>query len=386
MPETFRTASPGALSRLAHDCRHFLGDRPCRPHKETGVTCTCAHYAPIRERVLVIKLDAMGDVLRTTAILPALAAAHPDAAIEWLTRPESVPLLEKNPYVHTLFGYGPDALVRLSSVSYARVINLDAGALSAGLAAMARGTRRDGYVLSERGHVLATNPAAQEWLEMGTDDTLKRANHTRSYQEIMLGILGLAGARHEYVLALTDAERAWADRHAAALGIDRSRPLVGLNIGAGGRWELKRWRIEGFAELCRTLHAQGVQIAMLGGRAEAGLTSQLRESAGVPLIDTGTDHDLRRFSALVGLCDVVVTGDTLAMHIALALGRRTIVLFGPTSHPEIELYGLGEKIYPEMDCLGCYKTSCDFVPNCMDLISSEMVTAAVARQLAIARG
>jgi ADP-heptose:LPS heptosyltransferase len=83
--------------------------------------------------------------------------------------------------------------------------------------------------------------------------------------------------------------------------------------------------------------------------------------------------------------DVVVTGDTLAMHMSLALGRRTVVLFGPTSAAEIELYGLGEKVVPKMECLTCYKTSCDFVPNCMDLISTDMVERAVVRQLTIAR-
>jgi heptosyltransferase-2 len=77
----------------------------------------------------------------------------------------------------------------------------------------------------------------------------------------------------------------------------------------------------------------------------------------------------------------VVTGDTLALHLALACNRRVIALFGPTSAPEVELYGLGEKITPHMDCLGCYKNSCDFVPNCMDLISVSMVAEAVARQL-----
>jgi heptosyltransferase-2 len=72
------------------------------------------------------------------------------------------------------------------------------------------------------------------------------------------------------------------------------------------------------------------------------------------------------------------------MHLSLALQRRTVVLFGPTSAPEIELYGLGEKVVPSMGCLSCYKTSCDFVPNCMDLISTDMVESAVLRQLACA--
>jgi ADP-heptose:LPS heptosyltransferase len=61
------------------------------------------------------------------------------------------------------------------------------------------------------------------------------------------------------------------------------------------------------------------------------------------------------------------------------------VLFGPTSAPEIEIYDVGEKVTPTMDCLSCYKTSCDFVPNCMDLISTDMVEQAVLRQLAAAR-
>ena len=87
----------------------------------------------------------------------------------------------------------------------------------------------------------------------------------------------------------------------------------------------------------------------------------------------------------MGQAHVVVTGDTLAMHLALAQGKRTVVLFGPTSAAEIELYGLGEKVVPEMECLSCYKTSCDFVPNCMDLISTDMVERAVVRQLAIGR-
>jgi heptosyltransferase-2 len=218
---------------------------------------------------------------------------------------------------------------------------------------------------------------------MGTNDVLKRANTTRTYQEIMLGILGLAGEPHQYVLELRPAERAWAERHFAGLGIDPDRPTVGLNIGAGGRWELKKWRLDGLAELCDRLHARGVQLVLLGGKAEAGRNAELIARTVAPVIDAGTDHDLRRFSALVGRCDVLLTGDTLAMHVALALGRRTVVLFGPTSHAEIDLYGLGDKVYPDMACLGCYKMTCDFVPNCMDLISTDQVEAAVVRQLEV---
>lgn len=367
---------------LAADCRYFLGDRPCRPHKEFGALCKCDRYAPIRERVLMIKLDAMGDVLRTTALLPALARAHPDAAIDWITKSESLQLLENNPYLADVIGYGPDALVRLGAVTYDRVINLDAGKVSAGLAAIAKGRRKDGFVLHEHGYVTATNPAAQAWLEMGTNDALKRANTTRTYQEIMLGILGLSVEGQRYVLELRAPEVETARRHIQSLGLDASRPIVGLNMGAGGRWELKRWRAEGYVELCDRLHRRGVQIALLGGQAEIEMNREVIKRSSAKIVDLGSNHDLRRFSALVGQCTAVVTGDTLAMHIALALDRRTVVLFGPTSHAEIDVYDSGEKIYPKMDCLGCYKNTCDFVPNCMQLIDTDMVESAVVRQLA----
>jgi heptosyltransferase-2 len=103
----------------------------------------------------------------------------------------------------------------------------------------------------------------------------------------------------------------------------------------------------------------------------------------VPLIDSGCDNPVRHFAAIIAACGLIVAGDTLAMHLSLALARRTIVLFGPTSAAEIEMYGLGEKVLPQMGCLACYKNACDFVPNCMDLITTDMVEAAVGRQLSL---
>src|SRR6516164_11184299 len=119
---------------IAFDCRFFLGDRPCVWHKTTGVLCTCDHYQRIDQRILMIKLDAMGDVLRTTALLPALAEARPAAAITWITRRESRPLLERNPYITEILDYGEDAMAQLAVRIFDRVINLDAGKPSAALA------------------------------------------------------------------------------------------------------------------------------------------------------------------------------------------------------------------------------------------------------------
>jgi len=128
---------------------------------------------------------------------------------------------------------------------------------------------------------------------------------------------------------------------------------------------------------------EDVQFLLLGGPAEQDRNDRLKKASSVPLLDPGCDNTVPHFAALLSHCDIAVTGDTLAMHLALALKKRTVVLFGPTSAAEIELYGLGEKVVPDMTCLSCYKTACDFVPNCMDLITTEMVEGALLRQLAV---
>jgi heptosyltransferase-2 len=370
---------------IAWDCRFFLGDRPCVWHKQTGVLCTCEHYDRIRERLLIVKLDAMGDVLRSTALLPPLAEVHPGASITWITRKESVPLLKRNPYVSEVLELGPEAVVHLQTRTFDRVINLDASKISAALATAARSTRKDGFVLDERGYVQPTNDAARRWLEAGLFDDIKRQGGS-TYQDRMADILDLGGRKHRYVFELGADELGAARAHLAAIGIDFARPIVGLNTGAGDRWPLKQWREDGYLGLTARLGASdGVQFLLLGGPGERERNARLKQSSSVPLFDPGCENTVRHFAALLSYCDVTVTGDTLAMHLALALRTRAVVLFGPTSAAEIELYGLGEKVVPDMRCLSCYKTSCDFAPNCMELISTDMVEAALRRQLACSR-
>ena len=370
---------------IAWDCRFLLGDRPCVWHKRKGALCTCEHYERVEERLLIVKLDAMGDVLRSTALLPTLNEAHPRAAITWITRKESVPLLTRNPYVTEVLELGPEALVQLQTRTFDRVINLDASKTSAALATAARSVRKDGFVLDDGGRVRPTNDAARRWLEAGLFDDVKRQG-TATYQDRMAEILGLGGHAHRYVFELGDDERARAKAHLESLGLGEGPPIIALNTGAGGRWPLKQWREDGYVELIRRLSVnQDVRFLLLGGPSEEQRNERLKSASAVRLFDPGCQNPVRHFGALLDRCDVVVTGDTLAMHLALALKKRSVVLFGPTSAAEIELYGLGEKVVPDMACLSCYKTACDFSPNCMDLISVDMVEGAVLRQLEVAR-
>ncbi|PIO04453.1 hypothetical protein COT48_00265, partial [Candidatus Woesearchaeota archaeon CG08_land_8_20_14_0_20_47_9] len=115
-----------------------------------------------------------------------------------------------------------------------------------------------------------------------------------------------------------------------------------------------------------------------GGPEEAGRNRALLSRVKSKIIDSGCDNRLLDFAGIINLCSVLVTSDSLAMHIVLALKKPVVVFFGPTSSAEIELYSLGVKILPELECLCCYKKRCDKKPNCMDMISKDAIVNAVA--------
>lgn len=372
---------------IAYDCQHFLGDRPCVWHKKAGALCECEHYQPVRGNTLLIKLDAMGDVLRTTCLLPVIAETWTGTRVSWITRPESVPLLKHNPYVAEVIPYGTDALIHVASRTFDRVINLDAGQTSASLATMTQAREKLGYTLHQNGHVVATNAAAEAWLRMGIFDDLKSAN-AQTYQDIMCSILDLPSQGMQYVLELTEREQQAGREHLRTLGLDLHKTIIGIHTGGGGRWRLKQWHEERFVTLLHQLMevlGPDIQMVLFGGSLERERNHRIRETVRGSLYDAGCDNDVRHFAALLRCCAVVLSGDSLAMHVALAMGRRVVVLFGPTSHAEIAMFGLGEKVIPQLDCLVCYKQTCDFVPNCMDAISVEMVTQAIVRQLQTAQ-
>jgi ADP-heptose:LPS heptosyltransferase len=129
-----------------------------------------------------------------------------------------------------------------------------------------------------------------------------------------------------------------------------------------------------------------VRFLMLGGRDEAELIGRLSRTVGSAagrIHCPGVDNDLGTFTGLIERCAVTVSGDTLAMHIALALGRRSVAIFGPTCEQEIDMFGRGEKIVTPIDCAPCYLRACAKNPNCQDQISSQTVLEAVLRQIEV---
>jgi heptosyltransferase-2 len=366
------------MDELKTDCRHFNGDRPCAPHKQHGVICaTCTeHYDPVEHRILITKLAAMGDVLRTTSLLPAIHRRWPRASVTWVTAPASVPLVERHPLVDRTIAFSGSLPLELATERFDVVLNPDAALDSCALAHSARAATRVGFAFDRRGAPVPLTPGAEAWLEMGVRDDLKKANR-RTYQDMMADVLAVPYQREPPELPITAAENEVGRSLRAAHAPDDGKTVVGLNTGAGGRWRFKRWTEEGYTELIARLGAEGHRVFLLGGPEEVERNARLMAASGGVAVDTGCDNTVCEFAGIVGACDVIVTGDTLAMHIAIARGVPTVVLFGPTSLHEIDVFDRGERLAPELDCLVCYLPDCDVRPHCMESISVDRVHDAV---------
>ena len=368
--------------KLHTDCRYFAGSKPCTYHKKEGVLCeSCTYYTPASPRILMIKLDSMGDVPRTTSLLPSLKEAYPAAYITWVTRRESVELLDGNPAIDEILQFETNAAPHLLSRAFDLILSLDATRDSAALCSMARGTKKLGFGLDDTGTIYPLNQGAEEWYFLGLNDMLKRQNR-KTYQQFLLEICELPQNRtHPPQLFLDSEEIASGKALVKKVGLDPDKPIIGVNTGSGSRWKMKSLPFDSLKVLAEVLN-KNYQLILLGGAQELDKNASLSRLTGVP--NSGGKHGLREFACIINQCSLLITGDTLALHLALALQKKIVAFFGPTSPHEIELFSLGEKLFPTIDCLSCYRSSCEVNPTCAELIVVDEIVKQTKRLLTTA--
>lgn len=356
------------------DCRHFTGDRPCRFKRDCG---HCGSYSPMGRRILIIKFASAGDVLRTAALLPPLKRKYPASHITWLTRPPSQELLEENPYIDRLVVYGLESVLGLQAERFDLVLSLDKAPEAAAMAMSVSAKEKLGFGLDSRGKIYPLSREAEYAFRLGLDDELKFRQNRKTYQEVICGVCRLDYSHEGYALQVGAQEKERAARLLKELGIEEGATLIGINTGAGRVFANKQMRPQRLIELIRMLRAAtGAPILLLGGPLEKELNPSLARSAGAGVYDSGCGHSLKGFAAIVERCGLIITADTLALHIAVALKKPTVALFGPTCAQEIDLYGLGKKIVTTAGCAPCYKGICSLEVTCMDQVNLEDVVAA----------
>jgi ADP-heptose:LPS heptosyltransferase len=372
--------------RINYRCRYYRGAIPCVFNKTEGAECpSCAHASEYKQRILFIKLDAVGDVLRSASLLPAIVAMHDAPFISWVTRSESVELVRMMQFVDEVIPFTNDGMARIMAGGWDRVYSLSNDLTSASIASVAGSAETVIGFYMHDGSITPSNAAAEHWLEMAAFDRVKKANE-HSYQRLMLRIVGCP--EHAIAAPALNVDAALQEAAAARLSQlfprDRRR-RVAINVGAGGRWPKKMLDTAQIYQFAKLLHAAAdVDVVLTGGAGEvekaATILSMFEGSDRIGAALTQTS--LAEFVALLSQVDVLLCGDTLALHIASAIGLPTIAVFGPTSLAEIFDYdGLVKKIATDkLDCLVCYG-DCNKEHNCMSLLDIPDLVSQTLAQL-----
>ena len=307
-----------------------------------------------RKRVLIVKpgysetLDpddsgivSLGDILRTTVILHLFPEEH--YHVTWVVDKRGLALLKGNPRIHRILVINAFTPNLLLSEWFDIVINFEKEPGICAVADRIPARRHFGFRLDPLTHAAVSYDHSDEALSFSSDRGAKR-NKSKSWSCVLYEMLGETYAGQSYVLGYRPGAHEIHD--------------VGLNHMVGSKFPYKRWPEE---------YWQALHTKLSGDYAVCW--------------QKGVD-DIESYIEWIASCRVLVSNDSLGLHLALALGKPVVGLFGPTIASEVDGPGLVRLTPPlDWDCIPCVQASCARGSPCMPFITPEQVERSVRAAL-----
>jgi lipopolysaccharide heptosyltransferase I len=338
------------------------------------------------QKILVIRLRGIGDVVLTTPVLENLRRAFPRARIDYLTEPPSAPLLQIHPAITTVhvlehkrwrklpglaaLRANLDFIRTLREQNYDLVIDLFGNPRTALLTYLTRAALRVGFRFRVRrfayNRVVEPRGAHLHAAEFHLDAL-------RALQ------IPIATSQPRIAAAVSPvAEKFWQEHRITAH--DR---VIAFN--AFGGWHTKRWPLASFAELGDRLQRElGAKVILLWGPGELEEVRHMAAMMRTPAL-IAPPTSLNDLTALLDRVNLLVANDSGPMHLAAALQTPVLAIFGPT-RPDLQgPLGEGHVVVTKegLPCLGCNGLTCKIATHdCMQKLSVETVFHAVSKRIA----
>lgn len=362
------------------DCRNFSGYRPC---KIESVCDNCQSYSPIKASILIVHLGAIGAVVRSTSLLAKIREKYPQSFITWITDRPSEQLLKNHPLIDQVCSSENAEILSLQARIFDIALVIDKSAKAIGIAHRLECQQIIGFTQQpSTGAILPANAEAEELWSLGLDNHKKFFINKKSEVQLIAEALKLvksADYKPEefcYSMPLDVNENMLAASLRNQWQQDKRQPIIGLNTGCSNVIAAKKLTVEYNRNLIKKLISSGHRnIVLLGGPEDTQRNQQI--AYGLNVIESPTQLGLRNGMVSVAACDIVVTGDSLGMHMAIAQNKFVIAWFGPTCAQEIELYGKGIKILSSAACSPCWKRSCEMQTMCYDQVEINSFMTAV---------
>ena len=201
---------------------------------------------------------------------------------------------------------------------------------------------RYGFTLNTQTGEAEAYDKALEALSISSNHGLKKDNK-RFLQELLFEMVDSRWNGEDYILGYKPKTQETFD--------------IGFNIFVGEKWPTKAWNKEKWDVLEKMLKEKGLSVTRQDQQSEEIL------------------NNLHSYIDWINSAKIIVTADTLGLHLAFALKKKVLGLFGPISANEIHFYGQGKAILPEPapHCLPCFSRTCERGRNCMEDISPETI-------------
>ncbi len=362
-------------------CRFFNGYKPCGKVDSLTSECTsaCAHFNVPKSRVLLVHLGALGAVVRSTALLPAIRTKYPEAHITWVTDGPAEMLLKGHPLVDQVIVANADGVLALSVLSFDVALVIDKSMKAAGILRATHAREVFGFTAdAATGAIIPSNEAARKLWEIGLSDHLKFNVNRKPETQLVHEALELGPwKRDRYSLHLNETEQTEVMKRRFLWSLAGRRSIIGINTGCASTIAAKKLSVEGHVKLLLEIerihyaqHGENASIVLLGGGEDTIRNREIasRSSAlGLLVTESETENGLRDGMVSVASCDVVVSGDSLGLHMAIGFHKPVVAWFGPTCAHEIDLYG-GAAVVTAAPCSPCWKRSCDKISMCYDQV------------------
>lgn len=328
-----------------------------------------------------MKLSAIGDVLMATPVARALRKANPEAYIAWIVETKSADVVMGNPYLDEVIVWnrkGQGGVIgflkglfqlgkQLRALKFDACIDLQGLIRSAVVSLVSGAPRRIGFADGEEGSVFLYN----EKYDPRPDDPNAQQRNLD-----LLKVIGIESQDTAMDMPLSDDDRAFADRFFQENGLDGERVIA---FFPATTWDNKHWVEEGWSQVADILGEKyGAKTVIMGSRADVALAVRIIDrSAYKPIISAGKTT-LKQAGAIMDKCTAVIGVDTGLLHMAVALDRPAVGLFGASAWRcflKKENFVWVAKDFP---CSPCRRhPTCSNV-DCMRAITPEDVEVAVA--------
>ncbi len=322
--------------------------------------------------IVIYEPNWLGDIMFTSPAIRAVKKAYPDAEITCIAHPRTLDVVSSLPYVNDIIAFYEKNWFLSPERAWGFVNQLRERDFSLGILFHPSDTRSAFLKAGRVKNIVGTASFIRKYLLTQSIDLPRDAQHRIEMYLSIVKAIGVEPDGYHYDFVVEGVHREYIGRILSGFG-----DFVVLNFG--GNWDAKRWPLENFAELGKMIiDSLNLGVVLSGASRDIWMAERLFKMIGrEKVLITAGKTTIKQLAALMERAKAIVSNDSGPMHIAAAVNKNIIGIFGPTNPMITGLFGELQKnnifCLPEECISPCYQRSCKYDYKCIRAVSTSHV-------------